>query len=63
MANKLQKAMKKIVGPFQSAFLKGRAITDNYIVAHETLHSFEKKRKLKYMALKLDMAQACDRME
>lgn len=41
--------MKKIVGPFQSAFFKGRAITDNYVVAHETLHSFKKKRKLKYM--------------
>ena len=55
--------MKKIVGPFRSAFLNGRAITDNYIVAHETLHFLKKKRNLKYMALKLDMAKVYDKME
>ena len=41
----------------------GKPISDNYIVAHEVIHSLKKKRKEKTMGLKLDMEKAYDRME
>lgn len=44
VANKLKKVVDRIIGSSQRAFVKGRSITDNYIVAHETLHSFIKKK-------------------
>ena len=40
VANKLQRLLNKVIGPFLSAFMGGRAISDNYIVAHEIIHSF-----------------------
>ena len=63
VANRLKSALNKVIGPFQSAFVNGRHISDNYIVAHEIIHSFKRNKNAKHLGLKLDMAKAYDRMK
>ena len=62
-ANKLKKLLNKIIGLFQSEFVEGEAISNNYIIAHEVIHSFKWKRKEKTISLKLDIEKEYDRME
>ena len=63
--NRLKIVLFGIVSENQSAFTKGRFITDNILVAYETMHhlSQKKMRKIGEMALKLDMSKAYDRVE
>ena len=66
IANRLKKIMPKLVSESQSAFMSDRLITDNILIAHETLHHLKKKKKTGktgYMAVKLDMSKAYDRVE
>ena len=60
---KLRPLLHKIISPCQSAFIPGRWIAENQVVVHELLHSF-KSRKVKngFMALKLDLQKAYDRV-
>jgi hypothetical protein len=61
LANRFKPLLHKIVSPTQSAFLKGRSIHDNSIIAHEVFHSMkQKKGNGGQMALKLDMEKAFD---
>jgi hypothetical protein len=56
--------LNKIISPTQLAFLKGRSIHDNTILAYEVFHSMkQKKGNGGLMVLKLDMEKAFDFME
>ena len=64
MANRIKKILPKIISKHQSAFTKSRLISDNILVAFETLHSMQKHMgKEDYMAIKLDMSKAYDKVE
>ena len=53
----------KIVGP--STFILSQLIFDNILAAYETLHTMQSRMWSKegYMAVKLDMSKAYDRVE
>ncbi|CAN1315043.1 Transposon TX1 uncharacterized 149 kDa protein [Linum perenne] len=53
------------VSPAQNGFVRGRCITDNILIAHELIHHLQNytRGKLHFMALKVDMEKAYDRVE
>uniref|UniRef100_A0A2N9FN80 Protein kinase domain-containing protein n=1 Tax=Fagus sylvatica TaxID=28930 RepID=A0A2N9FN80_FAGSY len=65
LANRLKIILPTIVSESQSAFVPGRLITDNILVAFETLHHMQHQRTARRcsMALKLDMSKAYDKVE
>ena len=65
LANRLKKFLPYIISESQSAFQSSKAITDNILVAFETLHHIknQKSKKGGFMAMKLDMSKAYDWVE
>lgn len=65
LANRLKEVLPEIISPSQSAFIPGHLITDNVIVAYETMHTMQTRMwsKVGFMGLKLDMSKTYDRME
>lgn len=56
--------LERIISPLQASFVAGRNITDNIILNQELMHFLHaRKGSTAYMALKIDMAKAYDRVE
>ena len=65
LANRLKPFLPQLVSQHQSAFISDRLISDNILVAFGTLHYMHNHctEKIGFMALKLDMSKAYNRVE
>lgn len=65
IANRIKPHMNSVISSTQSAFVPGRLITDNVLVAYEVNHFIHchSQGKRGYVALKLDVSKAYDRIE
>jgi hypothetical protein len=65
LANRLKAILPEIISLHQNAFIPGQLITDNILAAYKTLHSMHSNMwgKECYMAIKLDMSKAYDKVE
>jgi hypothetical protein len=62
LANRLKMVLNCIISPHQSAFILGRLITNNILMAFDALHIMNGRLKgcKRFMALRLDMSKAYD---
>lgn len=65
LANRMKGLLDGVIAENQSAFIPGRLISDNIMVGYEMIHYLKRKRRGKqgFMALKIDMSKAYDRIE
>ena len=57
----MQKIMRRIISDTQGGFIAGRQILDNIIIVQEEIHTILESKQ-QGMAIKLDMANAFDRV-
>jgi len=63
LVNRLKPVMANLIAPTQSSFVPGRQISDNIVIVQEMLHSMRQKKGSKgYMAIKIDLEKAYDRL-
>jgi hypothetical protein len=64
IANRIKLILSDVISPNQSAFLPGRLISDNTIIAYELFHYFQQTSSTTgFIGMKTDMAKAYDRVE
>uniref|UniRef100_A0A803Q9D0 Reverse transcriptase domain-containing protein n=1 Tax=Cannabis sativa TaxID=3483 RepID=A0A803Q9D0_CANSA len=64
ITTRLRDILPSIISPTQTAFIKGRCITENTAIAKEIIHSMSQKKGSKgFMMIKLDMEKAYDKMD
>lgn len=61
---RLRPYLEKLISPLQSAFVPGRKGIDNAIIVQELIHSISRKKgTVGYMAIKIDLEKAYDKLE
>ncbi|KAL9664246.1 hypothetical protein QQ045_019645 [Rhodiola kirilowii] len=65
LANRLKDCLSFLISESQSAFVPGRLISDNILLAHKVMHYIKSRRNHRtgYFSMKTDMSKAYDRME
>uniref|UniRef100_A0A803Q978 Reverse transcriptase domain-containing protein n=1 Tax=Cannabis sativa TaxID=3483 RepID=A0A803Q978_CANSA len=64
IALRLRDFLPKLISPNQAAFVKGRLIGENTMIAREIVHSMNtRKGKRGYMLIKLDLEKAYDKLD
>ena len=65
LANRLKPMLHSIISEMQSVFIANRLVADNILIAFESLHHMKTNciGKKGFMAMKLDMSKAYDRVE
>nr|XP_023896924.1 uncharacterized protein LOC112008814 [Quercus suber] len=64
LVNRIKPVLGNLISPVQTAFIPGRRGTDNAIIVQELIHSISKaKGKEGYMAIKIDLVKAYDKLE
>ncbi|XP_074322934.1 uncharacterized protein LOC141659900 [Apium graveolens] len=65
MANRLKPTLNALISEKQSAFIEGRLLTDNALIAYEINHYIHRKTqgKVGVAGLKVDISKAYDRLE
>jgi hypothetical protein len=65
IVNRLRPLLQEIISLEQSAFVPGRMITDNALIAFECINTIQhaNDKKGKFCAYKLDLSKAYDRVD
>ncbi|KAL9671689.1 hypothetical protein QQ045_009259 [Rhodiola kirilowii] len=65
IVQRLQPILSQVISCYQSAFVRGRIITDNLVVAHEIAYFLKSRRDDHsfFASFKVDMSKAYDRVE
>lgn len=61
---KIRPFLSNIISPIQTAFVPGRRGVDNVVIAQDLIYTMDKmKGREGYMAIKVDLEKAYDRLE
>ncbi|KAK9991108.1 hypothetical protein SO802_026093 [Lithocarpus litseifolius] len=64
IVRRIRPLISKLVSPLQAAFVPGRKSIDNVVIAQELFYALDRKKgKEGYMAIKVDLEKAYDRLE
>ena len=65
LVERLKSHLNDIVSDARAAFILGRLVNDNVMIAHEMMHSLKARKRVSqsYMAMMTDVSKAYDRVE